>query len=322
MPDQKDTFELNGTTFEIIKPTRLREGMVLKAGDIFARVGEKSITLEEQIHTESLYKRGFPVSEVLESGDLPNGQWYFTEKSLGTKTFHQSFAEEYQRDGAISDSTFASYLSVVKDYTTAQAKVQNRTTTSVKEFLQSCIPNARVLQNYCYFGHSAEKYQKVMAKVAKNLAGVEMGILQYDFNPFNVLKNGIIDFELVGYGPLGYDGLMSARWGGGWFTDYPSRYPMLYRLSGSQIDQSDALIDEIASATGSPKPTNYLQEFLVIKCAWGASDFNPPQNDWPEDRIAFRRYRVNMLEFALNAYLTGEPIDASILCSIPADKTL
>lgn len=322
MSAQNPRITINDTVFEIIKATRLREGMVLKAGDVFGRIGDKQITREEQIHTVSLYNRGFPVPQVLESGELDDGQWYFTETSLGTKTFHQRFTEEYTNEGAVSDTTFESYLAVIERYTQAQVSPKNRTTISSEAFLESCIPEYRVLQNYCYFGYSTAKYQKVLARVARKLKGVTMGILQYDLNPFNILEGGIIDFELVGYGPIGYDSLMSSRWGGSWFSDYPSLYPVAYKLSSAQIQKSDDLVDELALSMGISKPSAYLQEFLTIKSAWAASDFDPPQADWPKDRLAFRRYRVNVLESVLSKYLAGETMDPGEFSMIPDDKLL
>jgi hypothetical protein len=316
------THEIDGKFFEVIKSTRLNEGMVLRSrsGDIFARLGPKQLVLEEQIHTLSLYSKGFPVAQVLSSGEMPNDQWYFTETSLGTATFHDLFKEEYKNDGQVSDVTFGQYLAVIKKYLTAQSMADNKTNVSVTEFVETLLPEERVLSNYCYFGYDADSYLEAIRVASTKLANCSMGILQFDLNPFNVLENGIIDFELVGYGPIGYDVLMSARWSSAWFTDYPSRCPVAYKLIDNQIAENDQLVSDITTKNGITDPTRFIQEFLLLKSAWALSDFNSPQDTWPKDKIAFSRYRANVLKLVVETYLADEIIDYRLLSSVTSGE--
>ena len=109
---------INGELFDVVKPTRLLPGMVLKsqARDAYARLGPKESALEEQIHTVSLHERGFPVANILTSGELDENQWYFIEESLGNLTFSEQFRQEYQQLGYVSDTTHAKYLAVLRHY--------------------------------------------------------------------------------------------------------------------------------------------------------------------------------------------------------------
>lgn len=318
MPEKNTIIHLGDKPYEIVKETRLRDGMVLQGpgGETFARLGEKDITLEEEMHTKSLQARGFPVPEVIETGELPDGRYYFVEKSLGLKTFFERFVSEYRDSGKISDETFQKYLSVIDTYSAAQYKSENHTSVSAKDFLESCIPNQYVLQNYCYFGYKAERYLNALSLATQKLSESPMGILQFDLNPYNMLDDGVIDFELVGYGPLGFDALMSARWGGSWFTDYPSRYPVGYKCSPGQIAQSDQIIEHRAIEAGVISPLTFLQEFILIKSAWAVLEFTPPQPDWPQDRIAFRRYRSNVLNHVVTQYLAGEKLHPETFSAI------
>ena len=126
-PTPESIFDLNGTSFEVIKPARLREGMVLKAGDVFARIGPKESIIEEQIHTVSLYNRGFPVPRVLTSGEIDGNWWYFTETSLGHDTFHKIFTAEYRQHGYVTETSYVSYLQVIEAYAKAQSNPDNKT---------------------------------------------------------------------------------------------------------------------------------------------------------------------------------------------------
>ena len=57
--EQPEVIDINGELFDVVKPTRLLPGMVLKSKtrDVYARLGPKASALEEQIHTVSLQER-------------------------------------------------------------------------------------------------------------------------------------------------------------------------------------------------------------------------------------------------------------------------
>lgn len=316
------TIKIGNADFEIIKDNRLREGIVVKNGNIYGRVGPKEFIQEELAHTIALYERGFPVPKVLDSGELSDGNWYFTETSLGKETFHSLFEREYQSNLAVSEKSFNSYLQVVKQYFNAQVQENNRSHITPDEFIGTVVPNDEVIPNYEYFGHDSSRYFKALRKASSKLLPAPMGILQFDLNPYNMLENGVIDFELVGYGPIGYDILMSARWGGTWFTEYPSRYPNSYKLTKEQLDINDNLIRSVAKANSLPGPMNYLQEFLLLKSAWALAEPVPPQPDWPQDKLAFRNYRANVLKTAVDHYLSDIPMDYMNFSRIPGGELM
>lgn len=109
------------------------------------------------------------------------------------------------------------------------------------------------------------------------------------------------------------------RWGGSWFTDYPSRYPVAYKLTDNQIEENDRLISELTTTNGLADPLEYLQEFLLLKSAWAVFDPNSPQDSWPKDKIAFGQYRANVLKLVIEKYLAGQTIDYRSLSSVSCD---
>ena len=299
-----DTMHIHDETFRIIKPERLLSGIVLQSTSrpVFARIGPKESTLEEQIHTESLRAKGFPVARVLESGDYGQGEWYFIEESLGDETFHEQFANDYQAHGSVQDDTFERYARVMEKYCAAQSDIQNRTHISAQEFVQQIIPSEEIDANYLLCGGDLDRYHQAITQATEALHDAPMGVIQQDLNPFNILDNGVIDFELVGYGPIGYDGLLVSQWHL-WFTDdSASRYSLAYRLSTEQCVQ----IAQIA--TRDVDSLRYLQEFLLIKSAWGFSS-QKSINDEPDSKANFYRFRARILEHCVDAYLAGDPIN-------------
>lgn len=301
---------IHDEVFDIVKPTRLLPGMVLHstARDVFARLGPKESTIEEQIHTVSLHERGFPVANVLESGEYGDSEWYFTEESLGKDPFHTQFTREYEQTGSVSEETFSRYLSVLQRYIDAQFAASNRTTITAREFVETAVPANELIDNYYACGGDIDRYVEAMAKATDRLHDVSMGVLQFDLNPFNVLDRGMIDFELVGYGPLGYDTLLVSLWHR-WFTsDQESRYHIAYVLSPEQIEQASMLVATAAEQAHVEDPHEYMQEFLLIKTAWGFTSKKPIHEE-PDSKQAFYHYRAALLSHAVDAYLSSQPID-------------
>lgn len=300
---------LDGESFTVTKPKRLNFGMVLKSNDrpAYARLGEKQATLEEQLHTISLGMRGFPVARVLGSGEHGN-EWYFIEEDLGSVSFHDAFANEYERNGMVSDETFSKFLTVVGRYLTAQYHPTNRTTISPRDFVDAAFPEHEVTGNYYRLGGDVDRYRVAIDQAVARLEGCPMGVLQFDLNPYNIVERGVIDFEMVGYGPLGYDAYFVSRWHR-WFTnDRTSKYRMAYSLSDNQIAASDTIVDLLAREHNMPPPAKYHQEFALIKTAWGFSS-HASIDDEPESKQAFYRYRFELLRQSVDAYLAGQPID-------------
>lgn len=262
---------INGELFDVVKPTRLLPGMVLKsqARDAYARLGPKESALEEQIHTVSLHERGFPVARVLDSGNYGEAEWYFIEESLGEQPFHIQFANEHKESGEVSDVTFTKYQNVMQHYIDAQFSEQNRSTITAKEFVENAIPDTQIVANYALCGKDVDRYHQAIALATERLNDAPMGVLQYDLNPFNILDGGMIDFELVGYGPLGYDALLVSLWHRWFSSDTNSRYHVAYYLSESQINTIAEMVNAAAKHAGLPEPQQYMQEFLLIKTAWG-----------------------------------------------------
>ena len=301
---------INGEVFDVIKPLRLLPGMVLRSQtrDAFARLGPKESTIQEQIHTVSLRERGFPVAQVLDSGPYSENEWYFVEESLGSEPFHVQFVREYEQTGRVSDATFDRYRAVLEQYIAAQFTPSNFTTVSAREFVETAIPDSDITANYEICGGDSMKYREALNQAIQRLTSTTMGVLQFDLNPFNVLDRGVIDFELVGYGPLGYDSLLVSLWHR-WFTsDQKSRYRVTYELSSEQIDSIATLVTQAARRAGVDDPQKYMQEFLLIKTAWGFTSKKSIHAE-PESKRAFYDFRAALLSQSVNVYLADKPID-------------
>lgn len=302
---------LHGEQFTVVKPARLLAGMVLKScnRDVYARIGPKQAILEEQIHTVSLYERGFPVARVLESGEYSSDEWFFTEESLGEKPFHTQFAAEWAANGKVSDMTFQRYLSVLASYVDAQFMPTNHTTITADEFVQATAPNDEIISNYSECGGNSSRYQQALQQATQKLRNAPMGVLQLDLNPYNILEKGVIDFEMVSYGPLGYDTLLVSLWHRWFSNDTTQKYCMAYQLSEQQMHQAEQLVITAAHKYNVTSPTEYMQEFLLIKTAWAFSS-DKLLKDEPVSKHAFYAYRASILSNAVDAYLANTPIDA------------
>lgn len=325
MPTQ---YTFNNGQFRIVSSLRRMSGLVLRSavGDPphYARLGPRETIARERIYQQSLSQRGFPVPDVIAAGNYDEEHDYFIESSAGDEPFHVTFTRETQELGAVQEATFQAYLGIMERYVSAQMNAANRVYISPQDFVRAIIPLDDMLRDYANAGHDARDCQAALEKATRRLELAAMGYVQYDLNPFNVLPNGIIDFELVGYGPAGFDGMMSVRWADRWYPNYPALYTKAYRLSQSQIARSDSMIDSLANANGLIVPSAFLQEFLFIKCLWALAYFDAhdprPYTDWPVAKQRFQRYRANIAANAVKSYLNNEPIRDWQFSNIPGGE--
>ena len=122
---------LGGVEFRRLKVGRRLAGAVLQSDTgLFARIGPREVIQPQQAYAQYLYERGFPVPQVVWSGEhKETGEWCFAERSVGKETFHARFARETERHGSVQDDTLRSYLATIYRYIDAQMAPRNRTKT-------------------------------------------------------------------------------------------------------------------------------------------------------------------------------------------------
>ena len=88
----------------------------------------------------------------------------------------------------------------------------------------------------------AEAYKKANERVST----LPWGYIQPN-SPFNILHDGIIDFELAYFGPIGYDALTNI-----YFERMWPKHEISYHFNDEQIARYVAAIDAIAKENNLP----------------------------------------------------------------------
>jgi hypothetical protein len=296
---------VRGKTFRYIKD-RLNGGKVFVNQDNteYLRTADPAESAGEVCLANELRERGFPVPELLATGMLEDGTAYYVERSVGDRIFGDVFREETRSQGRVSDASFDDFVGVIKRYCAAQFD-PNNITRADKAALGRLTEIENVMRNNPPSRGTEKMFAEAHDKACRKVMSLPWGYVQYDFNPFNVLRGGVIDFEFAGLGPVGYDAVTGVHFGRMW-----PRRRVAYVLTTDQIESYLTAVDEIAIAKGVPAVSSHANDFLVLKAIWAtskekASEANPLSN--PD----FWEWRVKMRDWCIERYLRGEMIDSN-----------
>lgn len=303
--DQHPNVIINGVQYSYLKD-RLMGGKIYVSHDKRAYLrthGTSEIAGELNI-TRELGERGFPVPRVLGNGSLPDGDAYFIEESVGTDTFGDMFMSETKKTGSVQESTFAAFTAIAERYCAAQFNPANYFPHD-KNALAQMAQLSNVLRNNPPSAAMHDAFMTAYEKAAERLMGLPWGFVQADLNAFNMLPEGIIDFELAQFGTIGYDAVTSVYFGRMW-----PKERIAYRFSDEQISRYVAAIDGVAVKNGVPSISAYTDDFLVLKAIWGtALDKHSEEN--PGSNPAFWSWRIRVRDWCIQQYLDGNKIDTN-----------
>lgn len=279
----------NNISYELVKERR-NGTRILRAegGEAFVRVGAPAVIAEELRLHRRLIAQGYPVPEILEEGVLPNGNAFFREASAGDAHFGELFRSDVQRTGVIEPETFDAYRRVIEKFVRAQESdvVAGQNWESV--FLATHVD--------VLIEELPEKKAEIMAmweKAKSALTDVPFVLCHGDFNPFNILRDGVIDFETAFEGPFGYD-LVSACASIRWFpTDGDAEFIAGYAFSATQREQLLAL---------APTVAQHFDALFILRSVWHLVRMHK----YPK----LQAWRYAQFHTLLPRYLAGESLYA------------
>lgn len=196
-----EVIEIKSEQYQLVKARRNETAVyVSKDRKRYARVGPKAAIEGELRFHERLLSGGYPVSQIVEQGELPGGVSYFIESSVGEAPVGVGFLKEFRENGAISSESFETFFAIAIKYLETQKKyatsVQNWESVYIGMFFETLLkelPGDRELILACW------------EKIKSDLKSVPFVLCHGDFNAFNILPHGVVDFEHTFEGPLGFD---------------------------------------------------------------------------------------------------------------------
>lgn len=259
-----ETIQIEGKTFRFVMTNRTAEADVYTSGDLYLRIGKReAIERIYELHRkyESL---GFSVARIVSRGES-DGFVYFVEESLGEDCFSQIFKKDIDQLGKMSDESFEAFIDVTTRFTKAQIKTAV-SADSVNLFSELIDPKG-FAEELPEFSQKIIDHYNASLEAVKNFPVV---LTHGDFNPHNLFPKGVIDFENIYYGPLGYD-VVTNIFTTEWFPKEDGfEYKSLYHFSEDKISLYYEKMDQIFAEFRLPKLSDYRKHFEFFRAIWQA----------------------------------------------------
>jgi len=289
---EKPELIIEGKTYNFVKKRSYLPVTIYKSSTDYLRIGPKDLILKEIEYQKNLLGFGFPVPKITKEGEYQD-QYYFIEPSLGEKHFGQIFQANLSDAKTVSDTDFSVFLALIKKYAEAQLKTVTTNKFVPTEF--ECMIHYDVIVKEL---PALEKSTtEAMRKAEENISTLPIVLTHGDFNPHNILEQGVIDWEKASYAPLGYD--LVTNISHIFFFPQNGDFESIggYKYSKEQIDQYWKEIDMLYVANGFPKISEYTNNFIFCRIIWSVVRMHR----WPK----IQQWRYCQYEEVLKEYLNG-----------------
>ncbi|MBI5644962.1 aminoglycoside phosphotransferase family protein [Candidatus Kaiserbacteria bacterium] len=218
--------------------------------------------LETHRHLE---KHGFPVPQIVTEG-AEREEAYFIERSLGEKRLLELFENDTQKNGAVSESNFSAFLNVISHFLAAQIRSEKRIThaTTFADLVQ-------LNQLQSELPQYSERIDRLFREHVRAVSGFPFVVTHGDLNPANMYPTGVIDFEDVASGPLGYDAACAITIQEWFPSSREYEYFERYVFKPDQISRYFAHCDEILGNAGYKGFTIAYPHFEFFRAIWLAA---------------------------------------------------
>lgn len=274
-------------SFVLVKERR-NKTRVYRADDetCYLRIGPAQEIQQELGFHKRLLERAYPVPELLEVSEGDLGEEYYLESSVGTEKFGLIFGRECTANGSIDSASFSQFLKIVERFLKAQRNDvcdnQNWETVFIGthfDFLLEEMPDEQTT------------IMQVWKKIMNDLREVPFVLCHGDFNAFNVLPGGVIDFETPFDGPLGYD-LVSAVTSNSWF---PRKGDYEMFAAYFSTDQQIQKMWELA-----PETVKNFDALFMLRSTWAVVRMQK----FPK----LQAWRYTLFRQAIDRYLKGDSL--------------
>jgi hypothetical protein len=263
MPKFKEELKVNGKTFKLVKERRSAPMAVYRYGARYLRVGAKAELEKELAVRDKLKEYGFPIPKRFKQATVDDDLHYYIESSIGSTPFMDVFKTEIALKGEISEKSFGEFVRITKQFAEAQLKTQAKEK-DWKGFTEAIQIRGLVAEMKT---HKA-KIMKLYEEVKRRLEIFPFVLTHGDFNPNNLYRRGVIDFENLFYGPAGYDLVTNVI-----NSDYfPSRgdYDLVdsFSFTDEQKKKYFEKIDKFYLDKGLPRVSDVANYFEFCRAVW------------------------------------------------------
>jgi hypothetical protein len=286
------TLQINGEEYSFVKKRNQEPVSIYKGRDCYLRIGPREIIEREVNHHKKLFEYGFPIPLITEEGEF-RGLSYFKETSLGDEHFGQIFRSRQTKNLEIPDADFEMLLDVVRKFTDAQVKTIHHVETVFDPSSFEDMIHVDIIQDE--LPHLSDKTRMAMDKAHKHISQFPLVLTHGDFNPYNILPGGVIDWERGSYTPLGYDSVTCLSQT--LFFPLPGDFEFCagYRFSEKQTQMFFEDINRIYALHNLPQLGNTINDFIFARSIWSVVRMQR----WPK----LKAWRDTLYEKLIEAYL-------------------
>jgi aminoglycoside phosphotransferase len=301
------------STWELVKArTAAVDGAVWRcdtgeAGVLYRRTGDATVATEARRLIE-LAALGYPVPDVLDSGRDGDGDYYYTERSVGPASLHDLALADADEHGHLGERLTAAALAVSARLLRAQAATP---LPGGPDALREWFVRAAFVDNV--FAENPDldtpRVHATVETALDRLAGVPMCHGHLDYGLPNAFPGGVIDWQHAGPAPLGYD-----------------VYPMLEIVpfkggnrgyAFTSLQREDYLA-RLGPAAGITEPLRErLGEWLLVKCFFFLALMRPTPDSRPGKALKWR-YRRTLFQVGLEQYESSGAIDTGAFPTLAA----
>lgn len=304
----KQQLQFESNKWDFVKARTVGQGTVYlsKDSDRYLRIGPSNSIRDEVEFAKTLHDMGFPTPKVLSDGEIDADTYYFTESSIGTRTFGDIFREEYAANGVVGETSFDQYCHIANLFLVAQLK----SAPSIRE--PGNLREGVNLDNVIEENPDLDKeiLVEAFAIAEANAENLPQVLTHGDLGPLNMLPGGVIDFEHKFIAPVGFDVLTSPFTSRFWnFTAPDGASQLAYDFSEEQIRKYLDTIDATASDFGLEGLSSFTDDMILLKAIWQTSfEKQIAKKLGNDDRWQNKR---ETLRYCINQYLDGLPIDTT-----------
>lgn len=286
---------IEGKDYIFVKTRSHMPVSIYKGDGCYLRIGPPELIQGEIDYHRSLLEFGFPIPTILTIGEHL-GYGYFIESSLGEEHFGEIFARTCTRDCIVYDTEFEKLLAIVEKFLSAQLKTVNLKP-STPELFRRLIQLDTVIEELPELETST---REAMARIENRIQSLPSVLTHGDFNPFNILEGGVIDWERGSYTPLGYDLTSNITQTFFFPLGGDFEYTTSYRYSSEQIIKYWKRLDAICAEAGIVSISDYRNDFILCRCMWSLVRMQR----WPK----LQAWRNELYKKLLEAYLNDEDL--------------
>lgn len=295
------------TEWELVKHrTAADDGAVWRStdGSLFKRTGGHDVRDEADLQ-QRLAALGYPVPTPVDRGELPDGSYFFTERSVGGSSLHDMAVADTQRLGHVSDQTVDAAVDVSATLLAAQARhTQAATDTGLREWFARAAFAGNVYAENPDLDNPDTR--RLVDTALGRLAMLPMCESHLDYGLPNAFPGGVIDWQHHALAPLGYDvcpmlEVAAFKGGNRGYTFTPEQRAHYLR----------ALDKQAAATVGGVSLGEHLGDFLLVKCFFFAALMRPADPVARPDKYAKWQHRRALFREGLAQYASTRTIDTA-----------